>query len=113
MIVRAEAMHCEKRKMRGGAGECQVLDMLDPKQVPHGRLFSTITIEKGCSIGSHEHVKETEYYYILSGQGIVTESDGVKMVKAGDMVVTGGGASHAIRNEQAEPLVFVALILFD
>lgn len=113
MIVRASDMHSEKKNMRNGAGLCQVLDILPSKSVPHGRLYSKITIERGCSIGIHDHVKETEYYYLLSGQGIVTEDDGEKVVSAGDLVVTGGGASHAIRNEHDEPLVFIALILFD
>lgn len=113
MIVRSSEMQLEKKQMRGGNGECTVLNILPPKQVPHGRLFSTITVEKGCSIGVHDHVNETEYYFILKGEGIVTEVDGEKRVGEGDLVITGGGASHSIRNEMDEPLVFIALIIFD
>jgi mannose-6-phosphate isomerase-like protein (cupin superfamily) len=43
----------------------------------------------------------------------VTEADGEKIVKKGDLVITGNGASHAIRNEKSEPLVFLALIILD
>lgn len=56
---------------------------------------------------------ETEYYWITSGEGIVTEADGEKKVTKGDMVITGGGASHAIRNEQEEDLKFLAVIILD
>jgi mannose-6-phosphate isomerase-like protein (cupin superfamily) len=72
-----------------------------------------ITIEKGSSIGEHDHVNETEYYWIVSGEGVVTEADGDKVVGPGDLVITGGGASHAIRNEKDEPLVFMAIIILD
>lgn len=99
--------------MRGGDGLITAVHHLNKDEVPHGRLFSTFTVNKGCSIGYHDHVGETEYYLIQSGKGIVTETDGEKEVEAGDLVITGGGAGHSIRNEWDEPLVFVAVILFD
>jgi mannose-6-phosphate isomerase-like protein (cupin superfamily) len=113
VIKRKEEMSVSFRNMRGGNGEIKFDNHLETTEVPHGRLFSTITVEKGNSIGYHEHHKETEYYLILSGEGIVEESDGEKIVRAGDLVITGNGAGHAIKNEQEEPLVFLALILFE
>ena len=113
MIKRKEEMLYRERNMRGGVGLCKTVDLMLQEEMRHCRLFGTITIDKGNSIGAHDHVNETEYYYILSGEGGVTESDGEKVVKAGDLVITGGGASHAIRNEQNEPLVFLALIILD
>ncbi len=99
--------------MRGGAGSVQVLELMGKNDVKHCRMFSKLTIKPGCSIGKHEHVNETEYYWILEGEGTVTESDGDKLVKAGDLVITGGGASHAIRNDGDKDLVFLALIILD
>ena len=113
MIVHSNEMLSEQKNMRDGNGLCAVMNIIPSNEVPHGRLFSKITIEKGCSIGAHDHVDETEYYWILRGEGIVTEIDGEKVVTAGDLVIPGGGASHAIRNEKDEPLEFMALILFD
>jgi len=72
-----------------------------------------LTIEKGCSIGTHDHVNETEYYWITEGKGIVTEADGEKVVHKGDLVITGGGASHAIRNDEDETLKLMALIILE
>ncbi len=108
-----EMEHVEIVGMRGGDGPVSAVHHLGRDEVPHGRLFSTFTIKKGSSIGYHDHVGETEYYLITSGSGIVTEEDGDKRVSAGDLVITGGGAGHSIRNEEDEPLVFVAVILFD
>ena len=79
----------------------------------HSRLFSLFTLKTGCSIGEHEHINETEYYYILSGKGMVKEKDGVKEVTPGDVVITGNGESHSIANESPEDLVFVAVIILD
>jgi mannose-6-phosphate isomerase-like protein (cupin superfamily) len=113
MIKHADEMLFRERQMRGGDGLCQTLDFLMPEEMQHCRLFSTITMKKGTSIGEHNHENETEYYWIVSGEGVVTESDGEKVVKKGDLVITGDGASHAIRNEKDEPLVFLALIILD
>lgn len=100
--------------MRGGDGDAlQHLILSDGDMAKHSRLFATMVLKEGCSIGEHQHNNETEYYYILSGTGIVTEADGEKEVKAGDVVITGNGESHAIRNSGKEDLVFIALIILD
>ena len=103
----------EKQHLRGGTGSTKFKALAEEGSVQHCRLFSEITLEKGCSIGEHDHVNEPEYYWITEGEGIVTEADGEKSVTKGDLVVTGGGASHAIRNEQEAPLKFAAIIILD
>ncbi|MFA5698897.1 MAG: cupin domain-containing protein [Sphaerochaeta sp.] len=114
MIKKANEMKHEVRvAMRGGAGEAAFTYLMDSGEVPHTRLFSTITLQKGASIGEHTHSGEVEYYWILQGEGIVTEADGEKFVEKGDLVITGGGASHAIRNEGSEDLIFLALIILE
>lgn len=102
-----------KEHLRGGTGNAKFRALTEDGTVQHCRLFSEITLDKGCSIGEHDHVNETEYYWITEGEGIVTEIDGEKTVSKGDLVITGGGASHAIRNEKDEPLKFAAIIILD
>jgi mannose-6-phosphate isomerase-like protein (cupin superfamily) len=114
MIKRKEEMqHSIREKMRGGAKEVHVLDLMEKGTMAHCRLFSKMTLIPGASIGEHEHIGETEYYWILQGEGIVTEKDGEHKVKEGDLVITGNGAKHAIRNDGKEDLVFLALIILD
>lgn len=114
MIVRnADLAREEKPNMRGGAKTVTLLHMVRGDSLPHGRLFSHLTIPPGGSIGSHPHEGETEYYYILSGKGIVNEGDTPSEVNPGDVVITGGGATHSIENTGDEPLSFIALILYD
>jgi mannose-6-phosphate isomerase-like protein (cupin superfamily) len=112
MIKHVKEMKVDIKNMRGGIGEIETVHHVHPEELPHGRLFGTITVEEGNSIGFHEHHNEVEYYLILSGEGVVSEKDGDKIVTSGDLVVTGNGEGHAIRNEKKEPLVFIALILF-
>lgn len=98
--------------MREGNGEVEALKLLTGEEFCcHVRLFNIMTLKKGCSIGEHQHIAETEYYYILSGSGTVSEKDGEKYVKKGDLVITGNGESHAICNNTDEDLVFVAIIV--
>ena len=114
MIKRKNEMNTEVRsKMRGGSGEARFTYLMNANEVPHARLFSTITLDPGSSIGEHTHTNEIEYYWILQGEGVVTEQDGEKVVREGDLVITGGGASHAIRNEGTTPLCFLALIILE
>jgi mannose-6-phosphate isomerase-like protein (cupin superfamily) len=97
----------------GGRGYLTLRHILPNDQVPHGRLFGQITMEQEAAMPLHTHHKETEFYYILQGEGIVTHDTGETKVHEGDMVRTGDGQSHAIRNEQPEQLVFIAAILDD
>ncbi|MFA6776546.1 MAG: cupin domain-containing protein [Sphaerochaetaceae bacterium] len=114
MIKRHEEMKTEVREhMRGGAKQVTLENIMDNGTVAHCRMFGKLTLVPGASIGKHQHIGETEYYWILQGEGIVTEADGEKHVKAGDLVITGGGATHAIRNEGTQDLVFMALIILD
>ena len=114
MIIKQTEMTATQREhMREGNGTVKIQNLMEKGTVKHCRLFSKMTLDEGCSIGLHDHNGETEYYWILSGEGIVSEKDGEKVVKTGDMVVTGNGESHAIRNSGHSPLVFMAIIILD
>ena len=39
------------------------------------RLYVKATLEKGCSMGIHQHKGDGEIYYILSGKGLYTDND--------------------------------------
>ncbi len=114
MIRTGSEMKEEVRtQMRGGTGEITIRHLACDEETAHCRLFAHITIPPGSSIGPHSHSGETEYYYILSGSGLVSEDTGEKHVSAGDLVITGGGASHSIANTASDPLQFMAVILLD
>jgi len=113
MLKRPSEMTVEIReKMRGGNGNVKFQNIFNPDEIKGKcRLFSQITLEPGCSIGSHVHDQEEEIYYILSGTGTVNDNGVVKNVGPGDAIKTGDGESHSISNNGDVPLVFLAAII--
>lgn len=106
-----ERKHELREHMRGGNGAA-ILDTVPGDLLPsHTRLAGVITLEKGCSIGSHPHEGETEIFVFQSGCGMVEDNGEEKPVGPGDVVLTGGGATHAVANTGDEPLVFTAVIV--
>ena len=75
------------------------------------RLFSRITLPAGASIGYHVHEQEEEFFYFLSGTGILDDNGTPVAVKGGDSTVTRSGEGHALRNTGNEPLELLAVIV--
>jgi mannose-6-phosphate isomerase-like protein (cupin superfamily) len=112
MVIRRSEMPTESRdRMRGGEGTIGVTTLVNASQLPHGRLLADLEIPPGAGIGLHEHGAETEYYVIHGGRGIVVDDGVEREIGEGDVVVTGGGASHSIRNHSDKPLRLIALII--
>ncbi len=113
MLKTSSEMTLETReKMRGGDGTVKLKNIFSTDEIKGKcRLFSQITLEPGCSIGSHEHDREEEIYYILSGSGTIDDNGIIKVVDPGDAIKTGGGEFHSIKNSGDEPLVFMAVII--
>ena len=112
MIVKRNEMFKEIRKqMRGGEGDIEIINIISKENMKNCRLMAYVNIPVGASIGNHEHLNETEYFIILKGQGIVVDEGIEKEVKEGEVVVTGNGASHSIRNTGNETLIMIAVII--
>ena len=77
----------------------------------HARLFSIVTLKPGCSIGYHIHEQETEYYYILSGEAVVSDNGTEVTMLPGDLMSTGNGDGHSIENRSDKDMAFLALIV--
>jgi len=112
MIIKKSDMKQEIRKeMRGGPGEVNIIHMVPSDSMTNARLMAELSLEPGSGIGLHRHDKETEYYIITEGSGIVVEDNGEKSVKKGDIIVTGNGQSHSIKNTGDKVLKFIAVII--
>ncbi|AEV68877.1 cupin domain-containing protein [Acetivibrio clariflavus] len=113
MIKRADEMVKEiKEQMRGGKGSVEILHIFKQEELKgKARLCAKITINPGCSIGLHQHDNEEEIFYVVKGKGTVDDNGTLSEVKAGDAILTGNGASHAVENTGDEPLEMIAIIL--
>ena len=79
----------------------------------HARLFNHVTLQPGCSIGYHTHEHETEFYYIIKGEGLFSDNGKEVMVHTGDVCVTGFGEGHSLENCTEEPLEMIALVVME
>ncbi|MDR0476148.1 MAG: cupin domain-containing protein [Treponema sp.] len=112
MVIHRNEMKTDIReKMRDGEGSVRFVHLADASAEKNTRLLAELCLEPGCSIGYHEHKNETEYFFIISGTGIVNDNGTEVMIKAGDATLTGNGASHSIKNTGNVPLVFHAVIV--
>ncbi len=116
MLKRAREMRVEKHiNLRGGFGKVTMTHIMEAEEHELrriGRLFAKITLPPGASIGYHQHVGESETYYILSGQGEINDNGTKVKVGAGDMVLTREGEYHSVINVASdEDLVLIGLIL--
>lgn len=69
-----------------------------------------ISLEPGCSIGIHQHVGDSEMYFLTSGTATYTENSTEYQVKKGDVLYCPDGSFHGIVNSGSEMLSFVAVI---
>ena len=103
-----------KFNLRDGKGEIEFHYILSPEEMMgHGPMFAKLVIKPGSSIGPHQHVDNTEPYFILAGEGRYTDNDGsVTMVGPGDVCAIPVGGSHSIENlSGTENLELIALII--
>jgi mannose-6-phosphate isomerase-like protein (cupin superfamily) len=112
MIIQRNAMKIEKKEnLRGGEGITTFTHFVPSDTEKNARLLAEISLEPGASIGYHQHDNETEYFIFVSGAGLANDNGTERPVKPGDVMVTGNGASHSIKNTGSVPLVFNALIV--
>lgn len=114
MIKKNNTFTTELREhMRDGEGTVAVTNFVTPEELNgKGRLFGTIRLAPGCSIGFHVHEKDSELFYILKGTAVYSDNGVEQIVSAGDVTVTPAGTGHAIRNESTEDVELLALIVY-
>jgi len=114
MIKRAEEMlKTIKPQMRGGSGQALVTEMLNiGEYTGNARLFATITLEPGSSIGEHVHENEEEVFYIIEGTALYNDNGEDVTLNTGDSCICLAGQRHSIANvAESGTLIIAAIIL--
>lgn len=112
MICRAEEMQKEQRaNMRGGNGTVALTALLGDNLPKNCRLASLITLQKGTSIGAHQHMGESEIFYILSGSVIYNDNGQEVILNKGDACVAHSGESHSVCGNSDDPAILLAVII--
>ncbi|MEN6320336.1 MAG: cupin domain-containing protein [Syntrophaceae bacterium] len=100
--------------LKEGKGVVKLFHLLEIEELSgKGRLLAKEIIEPGNSVGYHKHEGDFELYYVLEGEGIVNDNGFETTVKKGDVVRTGNGEFHSIKNVSDINLELLAIILFE
>ncbi len=102
-----------KENLRGGTGSAEIFHILTADELMgHGKMYAKVVLKPHSSIGWHQHVGDTEPYYIMQGEGIFTDNDGSKTrVTAGDICTIAVGEFHSLENDTDNDLVIMALVV--
>lgn len=115
MVRRKDDCKVEYReKMRDGNGTVEITNfILDPSEMNgKGRMFSRITLKKGCSIGFHVHEGDTELFFFLKGKAKYNDNGEIKTVSAGDVTICPSGTGHGVENDSEDDVEIIAVIVY-
>ncbi|MBE6380640.1 MAG: cupin domain-containing protein [Lentisphaerae bacterium] len=114
MIRKASECKSEVREnMRGGDKSVKITHFFDEANdlMSPTRLCAKLELEPGASIGFHEHGKEEEMFVVLAGKALINDNGTEVVVSAGDTILTGNGAGHAVKSLGPETLQLLAVIV--
>jgi mannose-6-phosphate isomerase-like protein (cupin superfamily) len=103
---RSQMPHEPLEHCHGGKGALDWTEVLGPDDLK-GRKVQFIhddILAPGVSVGLHAHTDDEEYYYILSGSGIMMLNDERIDVAAGDITAVFPGGKHSLENTGTEDM---------
>ena len=111
IIIRKDELTKVVGPIEGGKGNITRELLIEGDELKNqAKVFAKLSVPVGGSVGLHEHNKDYEVYYILSGKGEVLDGDKIVEVNEGD-VVYAINTKHYIENIGDEELVFLAVII--
>lgn len=106
LVKRSEMPQKPLSECHEGKGALDWVGVLGGEQL-EGRQLRFIhddVLPPGVTIGVHEHKGNEEYYYIVSGKGIMTLDGEEFEVGPGDVTAVFPGGSHGLDNRSDEDL---------
>ncbi|MGB0409230.1 MAG: cupin domain-containing protein [Opitutales bacterium] len=97
--------------VRGGAGTVSAHKLLDFFPGSAIKSVGIVRLEPGASIGNHSHEGDEDFYYCLSGIGIVIDNGEEQPFAPGTLQITRSGETQALRNTGESELVFLAALV--
>lgn len=102
----------QRNNLRGGQGTIDMYHLLEePEMLGKAKMCTRLVVRPGCSIGSHPHNPEAEIYYMISGTLEMDDNGQTVIMETGDIMFTGQGASHGLRNTSDHDAEVFTIIL--
>jgi len=98
-------------RCHNGNGAIRWLGVLD-RNDPGGERMHFVhddVLPPNTSIGVHTHTDDQEYYYIVSGSGVMKLDGEEHDVTDGDITIVFPGGSHGLANRSAEDLRIIVI----
>ena len=88
----------EVEHLGGGKGTAYIHHIVSKEELlGHGRLYAKVVLPPGASVGWHQHVHDTEPYYILKGEADFIDNDkSVILSHFNNTAVTRANLSHRL-----------------
>lgn len=101
-----------KEKLKDGVGYVDLKTIASGEEVFNKiKMFSTLSIKPGNSIGYHTHVGEQEVMLINKGSGLYRDDGQESIVTQGDVTVCFENHYHGITNNTNEDLEIIAMVI--
>ena len=97
--------------VRAGNGIVQAHKLIDLFPGSSIKSVGLVRLEPGASIGAHSHHGEEDFYYCISGRGIVVDNGVEHEFTPGTLQITRDGETQAIRNTGETELVFLGALV--
>ena len=98
-------------EVSGGIGIVQAHKLLDLFPGSAIKSVGLVRLEPGASIGPHFHHGEEDFYFCISGTGIVIDNGQEHPFTPGVLQITRDGETQAIRNTGEIELVFLGALI--
>ena len=97
--------------VRGGSGSVTAHKLLDLFPGSAIKSVGLVRLEPGASVGDHSHKGDEDFYFCISGTGIVVYNGVEHPFIPGTLQITRDGESQAIRNTGETELVFLGALV--
>lgn len=97
--------------VRGGQGTVTAHKLLDCFPGSAIKSVGVVRLEPGASVGEHSHQGDEDFYYCLSGTGVVVDNGVEHPFTPGTLQITRSGESQAIQNTGETELVFLGALV--
>ncbi len=97
--------------VRGGTGIVHAHKLLDIFPGSAIKSVGVVRLEPGANIGDHSHHGDEDFYFCISGTGIVVDNGIEHPFTPGTLQITRDGETQAIRNTGETELVFLGALV--
>ncbi|MEM8867341.1 MAG: cupin domain-containing protein [Verrucomicrobiota bacterium] len=112
MIVNAHNVEAEMaERVRDGIGKVYAHKLVDFFPGSAIKSVGLVRLEPGASVGPHSHHGEEDFYFCISGNGVVEDNGEEKPFLPGTLQLTRHGETQAIRNTGETELVFLGALI--